>query len=89
MFQYKRENYLKEFQYELLNNLPKGLNIDICESYPSDGKLPPLLSICGTLQEAGVYTNTIKYTLDGKTFERKHIFKVCEKPLEIEEYDVY
>lgn len=89
VFQYKRENYLKEFQYELLNNLPKGLNIDICESYPSDGKLPPLLSICGTLQEAGVYTNTIKYTLDGKTFERKHIFKVCEKPLEIEEYDVY
>ena len=88
VFDYKKENYLKEFQYELLNELPKGLKLDFCDPYPADTTLPPLISICGILQDVGVYTNTIRYTINGQTFERKHIFKVHEKPLESEEYDI-
>lgn len=88
VFNYKTENYLKDFQYELLGELPIGLRLDYCEAYPPDNKLPLLISICGVVQEAGAYTNTIRYTLDNKTFERKHIFKVHEKPLETEEYDI-
>lgn len=90
VFWYKPKEFTKEFQYELLNELPKGLKIAMHEPDKryDHYKLPPLISICGEPQEEGVFTTVIKYKENGKEFERKHIFRVKKEPAVYEVYDL-
>lgn len=90
VFWYKPKEFTKEFQYELLNELPKGLKIAMHEPDKryDHYKLPPLISICGEPQEEGVFTTVIKYKENGKEFERKHIFRIKKEPAVYEVYDL-
>lgn len=90
VFWYKPKEFTKEFQYELLNELPKGLKIAMHEPDKRYDyyKLPPLISICGEPQEEGVFTTVIKYIENGHEFERKHIFRIRKEPRVYEVYDV-
>ena len=90
IFWYKPKEYTKELQYELLGELPKGFKIAMHEPEPrfDHYNLPQIISICGIPEEAGTFTNAIKYIVNGKEMIRKHVFKINKTPQRYEEFDV-
>lgn len=79
----KWKDFIKDCRFELINELPKGLKIGMCDPFPymNTNSCPPTIAIYGEAEEEGIFTNIIKYIEGDLTYTKKHIFYIRKEPV--------